>query len=72
MAKLLPLLLPGLAAFLFANANKSGDSIVHQIRSHHKGIGIWWTGNDGWLMKWRTEADLSVSCYTDAAANDTG
>ena len=51
MIKLLPLLLPGLAAFLFANANNSGDSIVHQIRSHHKGIAIWWTGNDGWLIK---------------------
>ena len=51
MIKVLPLLLPGLAAFLFANANNSGDSIVHQIRSHHKGIAIWWTGNDGWLIK---------------------
>src|SRR6185437_8041329 len=51
MPRLLPLLLPGVAALLFANANKAANPIVNQIRSHHKGIAIWWTGNDGWLIK---------------------
>lgn len=51
MPRLLPLLLPGVAALLFANANKAENPVVNQIRSHHKGIAIWWTGNDGWLIK---------------------
>jgi L-ascorbate metabolism protein UlaG (beta-lactamase superfamily) len=25
--------------------------VLDQIRSHHKGIAIWWTGNAGWLIK---------------------
>jgi L-ascorbate metabolism protein UlaG (beta-lactamase superfamily) len=25
--------------------------VLHQIRSHHKGIAIWWAGNAGWLIK---------------------
>lgn len=51
MAKLFPFLLPALAAFLFANPSKPDNPVVNQIRSHHKGIAIWWTGNDGWLIK---------------------
>lgn len=26
-------------------------TVLEQIRSHHKGIAIWWTGNAGWLIK---------------------
>lgn len=25
--------------------------VLDQIRSHHRGIAIWWTGNAGWLIK---------------------
>lgn len=45
------MLLPGVAALLFANTNKAENPVVNQIRSHHKGTAIWWTGNDGWLIK---------------------
>lgn len=51
MARLIPFLLPGLAVFILASTGKSDDLIVSQIRSHHKGIAVWWTGNDGWLIK---------------------
>jgi len=51
MPRLLLLLLPGVAALLFANANNTANPVVNQIRSHHTGIAIWWTGNDGWLIK---------------------
>lgn len=34
-----------------ARGNYSGDGILDQIRSHHQGIAIWWTGNAGWLIK---------------------
>lgn len=29
----------------------ASDRILNQIRSHQKGIAIWWTGNAGWLIK---------------------
>jgi L-ascorbate metabolism protein UlaG (beta-lactamase superfamily) len=28
-----------------------GNRVLDQIRSHNKGIAIWWTGNAGWLIK---------------------
>jgi len=51
MTKLFPLLAPGIAAILFAGTSNSGDSVANQIRSHHKGTAVWWTGNAGWLIK---------------------
>ncbi len=51
MTKLLQFLLPGLAVLLLANAAKPENLVVQQIRSPHKNIAIWWTGNDGWLIK---------------------
>ena len=29
----------------------SSERLLGQIRSHHRGIAIWWTGNAGWLIK---------------------
>ncbi len=29
----------------------ASPSLIQQIRSHEKGIALWWTGNDGWLIK---------------------
>ena len=51
MTKLFPLLAPGIAAILFAGTSNSADLVANQIRSHHKGIAVWWTGNAGWLIK---------------------
>src|SRR3954465_12100043 len=44
-------LLPCAIAFLMATANNSDNLVLNQIRSHHKGVAIWWTGNAGWLIK---------------------
>lgn len=51
MTKLLSFFLPGLAALLVASTSKPADLLVNQIRSHHNGMAVWWTGNDGWLIK---------------------
>jgi L-ascorbate 6-phosphate lactonase len=51
MAKLFRLLLLGVVTFAFANAADSGDALISQIRSHRKGIAVWWMGNAGWLIK---------------------
>jgi L-ascorbate 6-phosphate lactonase len=51
MKRFLPLLLPCFALFALASPTRSGHAILDQIRSHHKGIAIWWTGNAGWLIK---------------------
>jgi L-ascorbate 6-phosphate lactonase len=51
MAKMLPSLLSGVAVFLFVSTSSSSDLVVSQIRSHHKDIAVWWTGNAGWLIK---------------------
>jgi L-ascorbate 6-phosphate lactonase len=50
-AKLVPLLLLAAGVLPFANASDAGNPVVNQIRSHHKGIAVWWMGNAGWLIK---------------------
>jgi L-ascorbate 6-phosphate lactonase len=44
-------LLHCLALFILARPALSGNAVLDQIRSHHKGIAIWWMGNAGWLIK---------------------
>jgi L-ascorbate 6-phosphate lactonase len=51
MKRRLPLLLPCFVLFILALPAFSGNRILDQIRSHHQGIAIWWTGNAGWLIK---------------------
>jgi L-ascorbate 6-phosphate lactonase len=51
MSKLLPLLPIAVAALLFAKTSDSDNLVLRQIRSHHKGIAVWWMGNAGWLIK---------------------
>jgi L-ascorbate 6-phosphate lactonase len=51
MKRPFPLLLPCLVLFILAPPAFSGNRILDQIRSHHQGIAIWWTGNAGWLIK---------------------
>jgi L-ascorbate 6-phosphate lactonase len=29
----------------------SDPSTIAQVRSHHQGLAVWWTGNAGWLIK---------------------
>lgn len=32
-------------------ANAAANVVLGQVRSHHKGIAVWWVGNAGWLIK---------------------
>jgi L-ascorbate metabolism protein UlaG (beta-lactamase superfamily) len=34
-----------------AQSRLSSRDLLDQIRAHRKGIAVWWTGNDGWLIK---------------------
>ena len=48
----LPLLVLAVAAAAsWAQAPQLARTVLDQIRSHHKGIAIWWVGNAGWLIK---------------------
>lgn len=40
-----------IAAACWAQAPQPARTVLDQIRSHHKGIAIWWVGNAGWLIK---------------------
>jgi L-ascorbate metabolism protein UlaG (beta-lactamase superfamily) len=51
MTRVFSSLLPCIIAFLFLTASSPGNLVLDQIRSHHKGIAIWWMGNAGWLIK---------------------
>lgn len=42
-------------------------SLLEQIRSHDHGLGIWWTGHNGWLLKYD---DLLIG--TDLVVGDPG
>jgi L-ascorbate 6-phosphate lactonase len=47
------------------HAAASDSAVIEQIRAHHHGIAIWWTGNDGWLIKsddllFATDLDLET------------
>ena len=39
------------AAPAWAQPNRSADTILQEIRAHHKGLAVWWMGNSGWLIK---------------------
>ena len=39
-----------LLSLKFASAQQP-PQILEQIRSHHKGLAVWWVGNAGWLIK---------------------
>jgi L-ascorbate metabolism protein UlaG (beta-lactamase superfamily) len=44
-------LLPSLVLLILPRPGYSSEQLRAQIRSHHNGIAIWWTGNAGWLIK---------------------
>jgi L-ascorbate 6-phosphate lactonase len=44
-----PKILPAIAALVVSTAQAS--PVLDQIRAHHEGIGVWWVGNAGWLIK---------------------
>lgn len=49
---LISLLLVGGTLDSFGQATATTPpSIIDQVRSHHQGLAIWWTGNAGWLIK---------------------
>ncbi|MGH7496570.1 MAG: hypothetical protein ACREOO_29825, partial [bacterium] len=31
--------------------NQPSRRILDEIRAHHSGIAVWWTGHNGWLIK---------------------
>jgi L-ascorbate 6-phosphate lactonase len=39
------------AIFAAAACEAQPAPVLDQVRSHHKGIAIWWVGNAGWLIK---------------------
>jgi L-ascorbate metabolism protein UlaG (beta-lactamase superfamily) len=39
------------AIFVAAACEAQPAPVLDQVRSHHKGIAIWWVGNAGWLIK---------------------
>ncbi len=41
------IMLVAAARFAMPEAN----AVLDQVRSHHKGIAVWWVGNAGWLIK---------------------
>jgi L-ascorbate metabolism protein UlaG (beta-lactamase superfamily) len=51
MKRFLHFLLPCFALLSLACPARPDHRTLNQIRSHHKGIAIWWTGNAGWLIK---------------------
>jgi L-ascorbate 6-phosphate lactonase len=51
MKRSLPFLLSCVALFALACPASARNGMLDQIRSHHNGIAIWWTGNAGWLVK---------------------
>ena len=56
---------------LHAQAKGPSGTVLEQIRSHHKGIAVWWVGNAGWLIKAdgvliSTDLDLSNEEKTQA------
>jgi L-ascorbate metabolism protein UlaG (beta-lactamase superfamily) len=47
-----PILLVFLLTNIWVNTESlQGSSLLDQIRNHNSGIAIWWTGNNGWLIK---------------------
>jgi L-ascorbate metabolism protein UlaG (beta-lactamase superfamily) len=43
----------------------AGKTVLDQIRAHHQGLAVWWTGNDGWLIK---SGDLLIATDLDLDA----
>jgi L-ascorbate 6-phosphate lactonase len=53
------------AGVLMPQAKAPDGNLLDQVRSHHKGIAVWWAGNAGWLIKSdgvliSTDLDLST------------
>lgn len=49
------LIIPLLTALML---NAQTDQLVDEIQSHKTGLGLWWTGHNGWIMK---SGDLVIS-----------
>ena len=50
-----------------APQSKTPNAVLREIRAHHKGIAIWWTGNAGWLIK---SDDLLVGIDLDLSTEE--
>ena len=51
--RLFELLLIAVAASApaWAQAERSAEISLQNIRDHHQGLAVWWMGNSGWLIK---------------------
>jgi L-ascorbate metabolism protein UlaG (beta-lactamase superfamily) len=61
------LLAAAAAALSAAQSTQAAKTVLQQVRSHHKGVALWWIGNAGWLIK---SDDLLISTDLDLAAAD--
>jgi L-ascorbate 6-phosphate lactonase len=50
---ILPLFLPALIAFAGPDGRAAAPAprLIDEIRQHRKGMAVWWTGHNGWLIK---------------------
>ena len=68
MKPLLQLLVIALGgAAISAPQGNRPQTVLEQIRSHHKGIAVWWVGNAGWLIK---ADDLLISTDLDLSNDE--
>src|SRR6476469_4896991 len=49
-----------------AQAERSPERILQEIRGHHRGLAVWWMGNSGWLIK---SDDLLIGTDLDLESN---
>jgi L-ascorbate 6-phosphate lactonase len=48
-------------------ASPAGHLVLDQVRSHHKGVAVWWVGNAGWLIK---ADDLLIGTDLDLSSEE--
>lgn len=53
--------------FCLPQSNQRPNVVLRQIRSHHKGLAIWWVGNAGWLIK---SDDLLIGIDLDLSTEE--
>lgn len=49
---LLLLVVPGMVNSLYSQEPYAAGQLLKEIRSHSSGLAVWWTGHNGWLIKY--------------------
>lgn len=52
---------------LMAQEVETPGRIIQEIRAHHTGMAIWWTGHNGWLIKYN---DILIGTDLDLESNE--